>query len=333
MMRSRANNRSAAFTLIELLVVIAIIAVLIGLLLPAVQKVRGAAARAQCQNNLKQIGLACHNYHYGNQAFPTQYMLVGPRWVTWVGQLSPFLEQDNFCQQWLATLKTSNPFLAQVQGGPNSVQATVIKTLVCPADALPTPPVAQLYAPGLFAAYPDGIYSSLTSYGPNTGTRGWASSYDQPNIDDGVFLVLNPTQPVRIADITDGTSSTILFGEAYHRDPLWKTFSNQCMYAASYNLDDLSQMAAWFWYDTVARNASVQINCQLSIVAGPFTPWSPPCRDVMYKRLGAYGSGHGGGANVVLADGSVHFLRESMSLATLQALSTRAGNEVITEDY
>ena len=153
--------------------VIGIIGVLIGLLLPAVQKVRAAAARIQCANNLKQIGLACHNYHDANQAFPTQSN-------SWVVQLAPYLEQDPFYQQWQATLTTSNPFLAQVQGGPNSLHATVIKTLICPMDALPSPPVAQLYAPGVLAAFPNGVYSSLTSYGPNTGTRGWASVYDAP---------------------------------------------------------------------------------------------------------------------------------------------------------
>jgi prepilin-type N-terminal cleavage/methylation domain-containing protein len=134
MMRSRATNKSAAFTLIELLVVIAIIGMLIALLLPAVQKIRAAAARIQCSNNLKQIGLACHNYHDANQGFPTQSLSVG-----WVVQLSPYLEQDPFYKQWLATLTTPNPQLAQRQGGPNSLQATVIKSLICPADALPTP--------------------------------------------------------------------------------------------------------------------------------------------------------------------------------------------------
>ena len=331
MMASRARNRFVAFTLIELLVVIAIIALLIGLLLPAVQKVRGAAARIQCSNNLKQIGLACHNYHDAYQAFPAQYSSLG----AWVVSLSPYLEQDPFYQQWLATVTTSSPATARAKGGPNSLQATVIKPLVCPADALPNPPIAQIVAPGVNPGYPDGLYSSLTSYGPNTGTRGWASNFDPPKVDDGVFLVLT-SKSVRIADITDGTSSTILFGETYYRDPLWKTFSDQCMWPASDNVDDLSKMAAWWFEDTMARNASAPINWQLGpeLVAGPFPgPWSPPCRDLEYKRVGAYGSGHGGGANVVFADGSVHFLSDSLALSTLRALSTRAGREVIAEDY
>jgi prepilin-type processing-associated H-X9-DG protein/prepilin-type N-terminal cleavage/methylation domain-containing protein len=331
MMPSRTRNRFAAFTLIELLIVIAIVAALTGLLLPAVEKARAAAARANCANNLKQIGLSCHNFHDTNQAFPTQSNWVGP----WAVQLAPFLEQSPFYQQWSATSTTSNPYAAQAKGGSKSLDATVISTLICPADAFPTPAVAEFFPPGLFAAYPDGLYGGLTSYGPNTGTRGWAGYFDPPKNDDGVFLVLNPAQPVRIADITDGTSSTILFGEAYHRDPLWKTFSDQCMWGASQSRDDLDQMAQWWSYDTVARNGLAPINWQLttSLVAGPFpAPFSTQCRDVMYKRLGAYGSGHEGGANVVMADGSVRFLRDGMSLPTLQALSTRAGGEVISGD-
>jgi prepilin-type N-terminal cleavage/methylation domain-containing protein len=121
MIRSRARNRTSAFTLIELLVVIAIIGVLMGLLLPAVQKIRAAAARIECANNLKQIGLACHNYHDVYRGFPTQgnSVLTG----AWVVPLAPFLDQEPFYQQWQATLTTSNPLVAQWGGGPNSLQA------------------------------------------------------------------------------------------------------------------------------------------------------------------------------------------------------------------
>jgi len=125
-----------------------------------------------------------------------------------------------------------------------------------------------------------------------------------------------------------------LFGEAYHRDPLWNTFSDQCMFPNP-NQDGMTHMAAWYTPDTVARNALAPINWMLtpSDVAGPFTRWSTQCRELEYKRLGAYGSGHGRGANVVLVDGSVHFLSDSIALSTLQALSTRAGGEVIAGDY
>ena len=126
------------FTLIELLVVIAIIAILIGLLLPAVQKVREAASRMSCQNNLKQIALAAHNYHDATGRFPTGARLpvdVGgtPSGGTnvWV-ELLPYFEQDNLYKKW-----DSNDNRNNVAGGRNATQAQVIKILLCPSDPLP----------------------------------------------------------------------------------------------------------------------------------------------------------------------------------------------------
>src|SRR5262245_41928723 len=160
-------EKRRGFTLLELLVVIAIIAVLIGLLLPAVQKVREAAARMTCSNNLKQIALATHNYHDTYQKFPTGGRLsvfVGDRptmgTTLWI-ELLPYFEQDNLQKKWDDCDNRNN-----VAGGRNATTAQVIKVLLCPSDPLPDP-VSEFTVTDRWSW---GFYG-LSSYGGNAGRR------------------------------------------------------------------------------------------------------------------------------------------------------------------
>jgi prepilin-type N-terminal cleavage/methylation domain-containing protein/prepilin-type processing-associated H-X9-DG protein len=315
-------TRRRGFTLIELLVVIAIIAVLIGLLLPAVQKVREAANRMSCTNNLKQIALAAHNYHDAAGKFPTGARLpvdVGGRQALgttlWV-ELLPYFEQDNLHKKWDYYDNRNNV------GGTNATSAQVIKILLCPSDPLPQPVVQLTATNSLTPPWSWGVYG-MSSYGGNAGKRsvqaGVAPTFTGMT-RDGIFYI---DSCVRLADIIDGSSNTLLFGERYHRDP---------QYDLQHNLfwPGTSAMAQWGRWAYVA-NAGAMGNVTLS-TAAPINYQMAPGGDfvTVENRVCAFGSGHPGGANFAFADGSVHFLSERIPLATLQALSTCAGGEVVS---
>jgi prepilin-type N-terminal cleavage/methylation domain-containing protein/prepilin-type processing-associated H-X9-DG protein len=319
MSRSLQFGRRSGFTLIELLVVIAIIAALIGLLMPAVQKVRAAAARAQCLNNLHQIALAAHHYHLDHEQFPTGAHLpvyVGPRPTgatnLWV-ELLPYFEQDNLYKEWDSYDNRNN-----VAGERNATQAQVIKILICPSDPLPQP-VVQLTIP-IAPPWSLGFYA-MSSYGGNAGRRSVKAGSAPPwpgMTKDGIFFI---DSNVRIADITDGTSNTLLFGERYHRDPQYD-LQHDVFWPGSPPMAQLGRWAEVAYQGAAANvmlSTPVRINYQMS-PGGDF--------DAVQNRMCAFGSGHTGGANFAFADGSVRFLSDSTPWSTLQALSTVAGGEV-----
>ncbi len=318
MPRSLSSKTRRGFTLIELLVVIAIIAVLIALLVPAVQKVRAAANRMSCQNNLKQIALAAHHHHDATGKFPAGARFpvdVGGRptlgTTLWV-ELLPFFEQDNLYKKWDYYDNRNN-----VAGGRNATQAQVIQLLLCPSDPLPEP-VFQT-TPVLVGHWSSGFYG-LSTYGGNHGKRSVATA-SSPMTQDGIFFI---DSSVRLADITDGTSTTFLFGERYHRDP---EFDRRRPVVWPGTSSPLWGWSRWGNVLSPGANASVTLSAPV-----PINYRVPPGGDLstLQDRVCAFGSGHPGGANFAFADGSVRFVSDSIPLPTLQALSTRAGGEVVS---
>jgi prepilin-type N-terminal cleavage/methylation domain-containing protein/prepilin-type processing-associated H-X9-DG protein len=317
-MRVLRSSRRAAFTLIELLVVIAIIAVLIGLLLPAVQKVREAAARMSCQNNLKQLGLGFHNYASTTGALPPAYAAANrvpptyPKWtgsrnyISWAFPILPYIEQQalyDLGNSVVPPTATTPPLAAY--GDTTSFAAQSPKIFQCPSD--------NFSNASPFFAERDGVYFGLTTYGVNCGTGG--------NKYDGVIYM---NSQVQITDIADGTSNTLMAGE--------RSFNGADLAANGYTFGDLYYWASIWRAGNIPPVGQVrapldQINYRI-----PSGLTGSALNAAFSKRLLNYASDHAGGANFLFSDGSVHFLTDSLSLLTLQALATAAGGEVI-QDY
>jgi prepilin-type N-terminal cleavage/methylation domain-containing protein/prepilin-type processing-associated H-X9-DG protein len=349
------------FTLIELLVVISIIAILIALLLPAVQSAREASRRAQCTNNLKQLALAAHNYESANSCFPMGSVLnistiTGNQWIgvgNYITSHSIFVAMLPQLEN--ATLYNAVNFSVNVHLSPNmTIQRTQINALLCPSDSR----AWQIDQPNDWVSdFPTNLLSvAHTSYAGCTGTwfhmaQGPSSLPTQETLsaqDNGVFYVHSKT---RIADVADGTSNTFLLGERRLPEGTpqnWMWWYDSWLGSSLFNT--LAPMNPW------------RVVSQSATASTP--PW-PGFED--YAFVDSASSRHPGGANFAMADGSVRFLKETIQswpvdslgnptmvnggngqypfdgttlytllpgarLGVYQALSTRNGGEVVGSD-
>jgi prepilin-type N-terminal cleavage/methylation domain-containing protein/prepilin-type processing-associated H-X9-DG protein len=301
------RNRSG-FTLIELLVVIAIIAILIALLVPAVQKVRAAAARTQCLNNLKQLGLAMHNYESTNKAFPpgrtTATTAAYPQRHSWSAFVLPSIEQGTVFSVYNVKKDWDDP-------ANYAAIRTQLALFYCP-----TTPGGQRFDTTITAGPACGDYSAISAIKFFVGINcfGYSGLSDADADDPRLVGALRRDETTRIVRISDGTSNTIMLAEDAARP---------AAYASGGVLANPSlgiPMKEGGWADPGA-NFSIDGSNPDGTVPGDCT-MNCSNNSEMY-------SFHSNGASAVFCDGSVRFLTSNINLCVLAALSTRAGNETV----
>jgi prepilin-type N-terminal cleavage/methylation domain-containing protein/prepilin-type processing-associated H-X9-DG protein len=306
-----------AFTLVELFVVIAIIAILIGLLLPAVQKIREAAARLSCQNNLKQIGVALQNFHAAHESFPPGSRATGVEacYDNWAIAILPFMEQDPLYHLFDPTKRNEDP-------ANDGVRTARVTMFVCPSDPSGSEPANPSGGPGSGSRYMPSNYKGVE--GVSDGTH----YFDR--WDDAAWLINNRHKPwlgalhvtqsqvelaaERIDTITDGTSNTLLVGEY----STTTAQSHRAYWAYAY----------WEW-SLSAVSQTPDGEPAPYILLPDFDNCSQqeanPAKSAC-KR--GWSSLHLGGINFVMCDGSVRTVSRTIDMRLLEGLATIAGGEV-----
>ncbi|MCZ2343050.1 MAG: DUF1559 domain-containing protein [Bacteroidales bacterium] len=346
--RALLKKRSIAFTLIELLVVIAIIAILIGLLLPAVQKVREAAARMKCSNNLKQIATAMHNYASSNQVLPFGYYdgsnTLGAGYTntvrnreSWFQLILPFMEHDAIYQQYLAD---SSPGYGKtyVQELPGSYRKAVIASFVCPTDP-GAPGNISLGGGGdsfqaSYAASAGGTaYSATPPTQINTASAGsWPAT---GGLFYGVKFRDSGDHGCQFTSVTDGLSNTLLASEGIVRPykvpsygELGGHWGGSVWGAYGFSSFDVpnSALPDMVYWCKGGNTGTITV---------PGAPNNAPCQNVMSGTIRANfaRSYHTGGVNVAMGDGSTRFISNNITRSTWQLLGTIADGLVAPSDY
>lgn len=334
----KLNSRlKKGFTLIELLVVIAIIAILIALLLPAVQQAREAARRSTCKNNLKQLGLAFHNYHDAHSSFPFAWFVdptnpANPKAGVYGVMLLPYMDQAPLYNQWNSSYPAFNE-LAAIPAVAQNLQ--VIKTVV-PVFLCPSTPEATIHTYNLASAgFPLTYTAARTDYCPSLGVNGTYSTlaytgHPAASSRSGMLnnVGIDPSNPTgsknsvtRIRDILDGTSNTILLGERVGGTNIYSGTTINSALTSAYGP---TNGGAWgdllngeHWYSGSLRDGT-----------GTGGPCAINCSNA---RSVGFLSFHVGGAHFLLGDGAVRFISANIDAYALAGLTTRAGGEILGE--
>lgn len=365
-MSIRRNSARVGFTLIELLVVIAIIAILIALLVPAVQKVRAAAARTQCINNLKQMALACHDYHGSWKTLPPGGdMQYGASWMVYI---LPYLDQTPLYELFWPLVQAGD--LMPGHSLPQTPVNVPFAVFGCPAD----PRGLMVDAGDPWSGYMLGGAKqvSMTDYvgiaGIDVGANvmwgpcwvGGAASYPtgaslgifnnmcKSNASEGSAAYAGNT--VTLVGITDGTSNTLMIGERPYNTPGqggsysssttglgWQAFAtywNSC--GPSYS----PPMGYWIYSGNISRDTVSGVNNTTTVISanyankscgsGPFLYGTGPNDANNQCSFNYVWSYHTGGSNFAMADGTVHFVSYSAGTATMSAMATYGGGETVT---